>query len=216
MSESPPPANKEEASLNRRLRHWSAALLPALFLTYGTTLVGESVAERAFITHQNLATDARTVHQMTTVQQSVYRVAPNSVALSAEPLQASLAPAAGGAAASAAASTAASGAASSVAYAQAGAMVGAAELSDREKADQFLERRKQELVALSQQHQGASAVAAERQQWFAYAQSIILLGLGMAFWGVLYRSMNMLHASTAAGVIGLLLTANAYWLFVQF
>ncbi len=95
-------------------------------------------------------------------------------------------------------------------------MVSAAELSDREKADQFLERRKQELVSLSQQHQGASAVAAERQQWFSYAQSIILLGLGMAFWGVLYRSMNMLHASTAAGLVGLLLTANAYWLFVQF
>ena len=208
MSESPPPANKEEASLNRRLRQWSAALLPALFLTYGTTLIGESVAERAFITHQNLATDARTVHQMTTVQQSVYRVAPDAVALSGESLQAGLAPAA--------ASTAAAGAASSVAYAQAGAMVSAAELSDREKADQFLERRKQELVALSQQHQGASAVAAERQQWFGYAQSVILLGLGMALWGVLYRSMRMLHASTVAGIAGLLLTANGYWLFMQF
>ncbi len=215
MSESPAPANKEEARLNQKLRQWSAALLPALFLTYGTTLVGESVAERAFITHQNLATDARTVHQMTTVQQSVYRVAPNAVTLSGETVQAGLAQTAAPAA-SAAGASAASAAASSVAYAEAGAMVSAAELSDREKADQFLERRKQELVSLSQQHQGASAVAAERQQWFSYAQSIILLGLGMAFWGVLYRSMNMLHASTAAGLVGLLLTANAYWLFVQF
>ncbi len=211
MSESPPPANKEHATLNRRLRLWSAALLPALFMSYGTTLVGESVAERAFITHQNLATDARTVHQMTTVQQSVYRVSPDAVTLSGEHLQAGLMSATGSATASAAASSA--GAA--IAYARAGAMVGAAELSDREKADLFLERRKQELVALSQQHQGASAVAAERQQWFVYAQSVILLGLGMAFWGVLYRSMKMLHASTAAGILGLLLTANGYWLFVQ-
>ena len=207
MSETPPPANKEEANLNRRLRQWSAALLPALFLTYGTTLVGESVAERAFITHQNLSTDAHTVHQMTVVQQSVYRVSPNAVVLAGEQLPAGVTRAAS----SAAASTAASG----VANAEAGAMVGTAELSDREKADKFLERRKQELVALSQQHQGASAVAAERQQWFVYAQSIILLGLGMAFWGVLYRSMRMLHASTVTGIVGLLLTANGYWLFVQ-
>ncbi len=203
MSESPPPANKEEANLNRRLRQWSAALLPALFLTYGTTLVGESVAERAFITHQNLATDAHTVHQMTVVQQSVYRVSPGAVVLAGEQLPAGVTRAAG------------SAAASGVAYAEAGAMVGVAELSDREKADKFLERRKQELVAVSQQHQGASAVAAERQQWFVYAQSIILLGLGMAFWGVLYRSMRMLHVSTVTGLVGLLLTANGYWLFVQ-
>ncbi|NCW78920.1 MAG: hypothetical protein EBV64_13385 [Oxalobacteraceae bacterium] len=203
MSESPPPANKEEANLNRRLRQWSAALLPALFLTYGTTLAGESVAERAFITHQNLATDAHTVHQMTVVQQSVYRVSPDAVVLAGEQLPAGVTRAAG------------SAAASGVAYAEAGAMVGVAELSDREKADKFLERRKQELVAVSQQHQGASAVAAERQQWFVYAQSIILLGLGMAFWGVLYRSMRMLHVSTVTGIVGLLLTANGYWLFVQ-
>ncbi len=207
MSESPSPVSKEEASLNRKLRQWSAALLPALFLSYGTTLVGESVAERAFITHQNLATDARTVHQMTTVQQSVYRVSPDAVALSGESLQVGVTRATG--------SAAASTAGGAVAYAEAGAMVGAAELSDREKADNFLERRKQELIALSQQHLGASAVEAERQQWFVYAQSVILLGLGMAFWGVLYRSMRMLHASTAAGVIGLLLTANGYWLFMQ-
>jgi hypothetical protein len=38
----------------------------------------------------------------------------------------------------------------------------------------------------------------------------------MALWGVLYRSLRMLHGSTAAGLVGLLLTANGYWLFVRF
>ena len=44
----------------------------------------------------------------------------------------------------------------------------------------------------------------------------MMLGLGMAFWGVLFRSLRMLHASTAAGLISLLLTANGYWLFLRF
>ncbi len=88
--------------------------------------------------------------------------------------------------------------------------------TDRAQADSFLERRKEELLAMFKRHQGASAVAAERKQWFVYAKSIVLLGLGMAFWGVLFRSMRMLHGSTAAGLIGLLLTANGYWLFMHF
>ena len=43
----------------------------------------------------------------------------------------------------------------------------------------------------------------------------MIIYLAMAFWGVLYRSMRMLHVSTVTGIVGLLLTANGYWLFVQ-
>ena len=75
--------------------------------------------------------------------------------------------------------------------------------SDREQADRFLEQRKQELQVSFERQHWASVVASQRQQWFVYAKSIVLLGLGMAFWGVLFRSMRMLHASTAAGLIGL-------------
>ena len=205
------PASSEEANLNKKLRYSSAVLLPALFLTYGVTMVGESVTQHGFVVNENIATDARIVHQMASVQQTVYRIAPESVILTVEKLQQGVVQAAG-----------AVGSAGTVAVASTGAPAGGStpggddkELSDRTKADNFLEQRKQELMAVAQNHQGASAVAAERQQWFIYAKSIVLLGLGMAFWGVLFRSMRMLHVSTAIGVLSLLLTANGYWLFFQ-
>ena len=249
LSETTTPPGPEQARQNRKLRQWSAVLLPALFVTYGSTMVGETAAERTFITSENMATDARVVHQMASVQQTVYRVAPDAVTLVApsvlSPLSAastSAATAAGtSSAAGAAASTAAANTASTAATVAAGASTAAGATavkvasgpaanataasvgdgeatvpSDREQADRFLERRKDELMNSFQRHQGASAVAAQRQQWFVYAKSIVLLGLGMAFWGVLFRSMRMLHASTAAGLIGLLLTANGYWLFLPF
>ena len=205
------PASSEEANLNKKLRYSSAVLLPALFLTYGVTMVGESVTQHGFVVNENIATDARIVHQMASVQQTVYRIAPESVILSVDKLQPGIVQAVG-----------AAGSAGTVAVASTGAPAGGStpsiddkELSDRAKADNFLEQRKQELMAVAQSHQGASAVAAERQQWFIYAKSIVLLGLGMAFWGVLFRSMRMLHVSTAIGVLSLLLTANGYWLFFQ-
>ena len=205
------PASSEEANMNKKLRYSSAVLLPALFLTYGVTMVGESVTQHGFVVNENIATDARIVHQMASVQQTVYRIAPESVILTVEKLQQGVVQAAG-----------AVGSAGTVAVASTGAPAGGStpggddkELSDRAKADNFLEQRKQELMAVAQSHQGASAVAAERQQWFIYAKSIVLLGLGMAFWGVLFRSMRMLHVSTAIGVLSLLLTANGYWLFFQ-
>ncbi len=179
MEQAAPPAGRDVIETNRKLRSRSAIVLPALFLVYGTTMVGETISERAFIENANLATDAHVVHQMATVQQSVYRVAPDAVALKAE----------GG---------------------------DATTLTDREKADQFLEQRKQELAGQARRHQGASALAAERQHWFVYAKSIVLMGLGMAFWGVLFRSLRMLHGSTAAGLAGLLVTANGYWLLLRF
>ena len=205
------PASSEEANLNKKLRYSSAVLLPALFLTYGLTMVGESVTQHGFVVNENIATDARIVHQMASVQQTVYRIAPESVILTVDKLQPGIVQAVG-----------AAGSAGTVAVASTGAPAGGStasiddkELSDRTKADNFLEQRKQELMAVAQSHQGASAIAAERQQWFIYAKSIVLLGLGMAFWGVLFRSMRMLHVSTAIGVLSLLLTANGYWLFVQ-
>ncbi len=205
------PASSEEASLNKKLRYSSAVLLPALFLTYGITMVGESVTQHGFVVNENIATDARIVHQMASVQQTVYRIAPESVILTVDKLQQGVVQAVG-----------AIGSAGTMAVASTGAPATGStpggddkELSDRAKADNFLEQRKQELMAVAQSHQGASAVAAERQQWFIYAKSIVLLGLGMAFWGVLFRSMRMLHVSTAIGVLSLLLTANGYWLFVQ-
>jgi len=205
------PASSDEAHLNKKLRYSSAVLLPALFLTYGMTMVGESVTQHGFVVNENIATDARIVHQMASVQQTVYRIAPESVILSVDKLQPGIVQAAG-----------AGGSASVVAVASTSAPAGGStpgvddkELSDRTKADNFLEQRKQELMAVAQSHQGASAVAAERQQWFIYAKSVVLLGLGMAFWGVLFRSMRMLHVSTAIGVLSLLLTANGYWLFLQ-
>jgi hypothetical protein len=204
MSQSAAPLSQEEAKLNRRLRRWSAVLLPALFVTYGSTMVGETTSERMFVTSENMATDARIVHQMSSVQQTVYRVAPEAVTLSVTPLRAGVVHAAGATATS------------TMPLTGTGSVASVEELSDREKADSFLERRKQELMALFQQHQGASALAAERQQWFVYAKSVVLLGLGMAFWGVLFRSMSMLHAATAVGIAGLLLTMNGYWLIVQF
>jgi hypothetical protein len=205
------PASSEEANLNKKLRYSSAVLLPALFLTYGVTMVGESVTQHGFVVNENIATDARIVHQMASVQQTVYRIAPESVILTVEKLQQGVVQAAGAVGSAGTVAVASTGTASS------GSTPGGddKELSDRAKADNFLEQRKQELMAVAQSHQGASAVAAERQQWFIYAKSIVLLGLGMAFWGVLFRSMRMLHVSTAIGVLSLLLTANGYWLFLQ-
>ncbi|MFN5353043.1 MAG: hypothetical protein ACK5BB_03500 [Burkholderiaceae bacterium] len=205
------PASSEEANLNKKLRYSSAVLLPALFLTYGVTMVGESVTQHGFVVNENIATDARIVHQMASVQQTVYRIAPESVILTVEKLQQGVVQAAGAVGSAGTVAVASTGTASS------GSTSGGddKELSDRAKADNFLEQRKQELMAVAQSHQGASAVAAERQQWFIYAKSIVLLSLGMAFWGVLFRSMRMLHVSTAIGVLSLLLTANGYWLFFQ-
>lgn len=205
------PASSEEANLNKKLRYSSAVLLPALFLTYGVTMVGESVTQHGFVVNENIATDARIVHQMASVQQTVYRIAPESVILTVEKLQQGVVQAAGAVGSAGTVAVASSGTASSGSIPSGDDK----ELSDRAKADNFLEQRKQELMAVAQSHQGASAVAAERQQWFIYAKSIVLLGLGMAFWGVLFRSMRMLHVSTAIGVLSLLLTANGYWLFLQ-
>ena len=203
MSEQTPAATPEEATTNRRLRFRSAVLLPALFVTYGATMVGEGLSERLFITNENMATDARIVHQMASVQQSVYRIAPEAVQLPAE----TLAVANAGATAAVAGGAAVTGASNTS---------GDEAQTDREKAESFLEQRKRELMEKFKQHQSSSALAAERQQWFVYAKSIVLLGLGMTFWGVLFRSLRMLHGSTAAGLIGLLLSANGYWLFVRF
>ena len=203
MTEQTAATTAEEAKVNRLLRVRSAVLLPALFVTYGATMVGETLSERLFITNENLATDARIVHQMASVQQSVYRIAPEAVQLPADTLVATgagiTATVAGGSATTA-----------SVQHADMGVQ------TDREKAESFLEQRKQDLMQSFKQHQSSSALAAERQQWFVYAKSIVMLGLGMAFWGVLFRSLRMLHTSTAAGLIGLLLSANGYWLFVRF
>ncbi len=243
LSENTSASSPEQAQQNRKLRQWSAVLLPALFVTYGSTMVGETAAERTFITSENMATDARVVHQMASVQQTVYRVVPDAVTLGTPavltPLGSASTSAATAAGASSAAGAAVSHAASTAATVAAGASTAAgltavkhasgpagAQTSvadgeatmptDREQADRFLEQRKQELQVSFERQHWASVVASQRQQWFVYAKSIVLLGLGMAFWGVLFRSMRMLHASTAAGLIGLLLTANGYWLFLPF
>lgn len=190
MSEATAPAAPQQARMNRLLRLRSAVLLPALFVTYGATMVGETLSERLFIANENMATDARIVHQMASVQQSVYRIAPEAVQLAPDMLPA--------------------GALATAAVASDEAP------SDRQKAESFLEQRKQVLQENFRQHQSSSAVAAERQQWFVFAKSIVLLGLGMTFWGMLFRSLRMLHGSTAAGIAALLLTANGYWLFLRF
>ncbi len=243
LSENTSASPPEQAQQNRKLRQWSAVLLPALFVTYGSTMVGETAAERTFITSENMATDARVVHQMASVQQTVYRVVPDAVTLGTPavltPLGSASTSAAAAGGASSASGAAVSHAANTAATVAAGAStaagitavkhasgstgaqapVGDGEatvLSDREQADRFLEQRKQELQVSFERQHWASVVASQRQQWFVYAKSIVLLGLGMAFWGVLFRSMRMLHASTAAGLIGLLLTANGYWLFLPF
>lgn len=220
LTDSQATATREDASLNTQLRQWSAILLPALFVTFGSTMIGETVSERSFVTSENMATDARIVHQMASVQQTVYRIAPDAVALAVPAgMPAAGAGPAAATAVSTAASTAASTPVSTTASTTASATTDAAdtgELTDRQKADSFLERRKQELMSLFRQHQGASALAAERQQWFVYAKSIVLLGLGMAFWGVLFRSLRMLQVSTAVGIVSLLLTINGYGLFLRF
>ncbi len=209
MTQTLPAANTEESRVNRQLRVWSRGLLPALFLTYGATMVGETISGHNFITSENLATDARTVHQMATVQQTVYRVTPEAVLLStganglnAAVTNTSLAQATPAATTAATTSTVAA--------------TNEAELSDREKADIALEQRKRALESEVRRHQSASSIAAERQQWFAYAKSIVLLGLGMALWGVLFRSLRTLHGSSVAGIVGLLMSMNAYWLFLRF
>lgn len=201
MSHSPTTPHPTTAAdkQNRRLRAWSAVVLPALFLTYGSTMVGETVSGHTFITQENLATDARIVHQMTSVQQAVYRLAPEALTLSPAQMLPGVLPVAGTALAGSAIAQASDP--------EAG-------LSDQEKADRFLEQQKRALEVTLQHHQSASAVAAARQQWFVYAKAIVLLGLGLAFWGVLFRSMRMLHVSGAAGIAGLLLTVNGHWLLV--
>ncbi len=196
MTEPAAPASQQDAQTHRRLRLHSAVLLPALFVTYGVTMVGETLSERLFITNQSSATDAQIVHQMASVQQTVYRITPDAVQLLPGAIAAPVA-------VNAVSAGSAADPASDV-------------MSDREKADDFLEQRKKDLQEKFQQHQSSSALAAERQQWFVYAKSIVLLGLGMAFWGVLFRSLPMLNSSTASGLVGLLLTANGYWLFLRF
>ena len=198
MSEKTEATVGDEKKTNVSLRFRSAVLLPALFVTFGATMIGETMSERLFITNENLATDARIVHQMASVQQSVYRIAPESVQLAVD----ALGPLAGDA--------------SLTAVSVSGAAVAADSLSDRQKAESYLEQRKQELMNKFRQHQSSSVVAAERQQWFVYAKSIVMLGIGMALWGVLFRSLRMLNGSAAAGLVGLLLTANGYWLFFRF
>jgi uncharacterized tellurite resistance protein B-like protein len=205
MSEPAAPASQQDAQTHRRLRLRSAVLLPALFVTYGATMVGETLSERLFITNQSSATDAQIVHQMASVQQSVYRITPDAVQLLP-----------GAIAAPVAVNAVSPGTAADPTGVASSDRSDSEAMSDREKADDFLEQRKKALQEKFQQHQSSSALAAERQQWFVYAKSIVLLGLGMAFWGVLFRSLQMLHASTASGLVGLLLTANGYWLFLRF
>lgn len=209
MTQTPPAANTEESRVNRQLRVWSRVLLPALFLTYGATMVGETISGHNFITSENLATDARTVHQMATVQQTVYRVTPEAVLLStgANGLNAGVTNTSLAQVTPAATTTATTATV---------AATNEAELSDREKADSALEQRKRALESEVRRHQSASSIAAERQQWFAYAKSIVLFGLGMALWGVLFRSLRTLHGSSVAGFTGLLMTMNAHWLFLRF
>ncbi len=177
------PASREDIALNRTLRRLGVLLLPALLLIYGTTLVCEMLSGQAFIENGNLATDARIVHRMASLQHSLHQLSPDP----------------GGIVATAAA-------------------FGAEEsqLSDHEKASRFLEQRKEELATLSRRHATASAIAAERQHWFATAKSIVLLGLGMALWGMLFRSKRMMHASALTGMASVLLCANGYWLWVRF
>ncbi len=197
----------EETRANQQLRRWSAALLPALSLTIGTTMIGEGMAERAFVTSENLATDAHIVHQMASVQQTIYRMVPDAVLPVADGLQAAAVPVIG----SAGATVAAAGAA-----AMAPSQDDTANLSEREKADKFLERRKQELNGVFRQKQQESVKAAQTQEWFAYAKSMAILGLVMAFWGMLFRSMRSLHGATAVGLVSLLLTINGFWPILRF
>lgn len=177
------PASREDIALNRTLRRLGVFLLPALLLVYGTTLVCEMLSGQAFIENGNLATDARIVHRMASLQQSLHQLAPDPSGMVA-----------------------------------AAAAFGAEEsqLSDHEKASRFLEQRKAEFAALSRRHASASAIAAERQHWFAAAKSTVLVGLGLALWGMLFRSQRMLHVSTLTGIASALLCANGYWLWLRF
>ncbi len=200
-------ASNEEVRANQRLRRWSAALLPALSLTIGTSMMGEGMAERAFVTSENLATDAHIVHQMASVQQTIYRMVPDAVLPVADGLQAAAAPMIGSAGAAAAAAGA---------VAATSTHSDPENLSEREKADRFLENRKQELNGVFRREQKASVQAAERQQWFGYAKAMALLGLVMAFWGMLFRSMRSLHGATAIGLASLLLTLNGFWPIIRF
>ena len=177
------PASRDDIALNRALRRLGVLLLPALLLIYGTTLVCEMLSGQAFIESGNLATDARIVHRMASLQQSLHQLTPDPTGMVA-----------------------------------AAAAFGAEEsqLSDHEKASRFLEQRKEEFAALSRRHAAASAIAAERQHWFAAAKSIVLMGLGMALWGMLFRSKRMLHISALTSIASTLLCANGYWLWVRF
>lgn len=182
------PATREDIALNRTLRRLGVLLLPTLLLIYGATLICEMLSGQAFIENGHLATDARTVHRMASLQHTLHQLAPESGAIAAT------------------ATAAALGAAETA----------GTDLSDHEKASRFLEQRRDELAALSHRHASASALAAERQHWFATAKSIVSLALGLALWGMLFRSRRMLHASTAIGMASMLLCANGYWLWVRF
>jgi hypothetical protein len=182
------PATREDIALNRTLHRLGVLLLPTLLLIYGATLICEMLSGQAFIENGHLATDARTVHRMASLQHTLHQLAPESGAIAAT------------------ATAAALGAAETA----------GTDLSDHEKASRFLEQRRDELAALSHRHASASALAAERQHWFATAKSIVSLALGLALWGMLFRSRRMLHASTAIGMASMLLCANGYWLWVRF
>ncbi|MCM0045718.1 MAG: hypothetical protein NBV65_13965 [Burkholderiaceae bacterium] len=182
------PATREDIALNRTLRRLGVLLLPTLLLIYGAILICEMLSGQAFIENGHLATDARTVHRMASLQHTLHQLAPESSAI----------------------------AATATAVALGAAETAGSDLSDHEKASRFLEQRRDELAALSHRHASASALAAERQHWFATAKSIVSLALGLALWGMLFRSRRMLHASTAIGMASMLLCANGYWLWVRF
>lgn len=76
-----PQASRDEAALNRTLRRWGVVLFPALLLIYGTTLVSEMLSSQAFMENGNLATDARTVHRMVSLQQSLHQLSPEPNAI---------------------------------------------------------------------------------------------------------------------------------------
>jgi uncharacterized tellurite resistance protein B-like protein len=204
MSQSLPAANEEEANLNYWLRKLSVVLLPALCLIYGATMLGEAISGNEFITNENLAIDARIEHQMTNVQQTVYRVTPDSAMRASDNAHAKVMSELGGKESAAESTT------------EVAATTDPAGMSEREKIDRSFEAQKLEQEIRFQRHQTASALAATRQQWFGYAKAVVLLGLGMAFWGVLFRSMRMLQGSSAVGIAGLLMSLNAYWLFIRF
>lgn len=174
-----------ETGLQQSLRRWSLALFPALIIAQGFCSMGESAVEQSYIRYDTLATSAVSVHQMMVVQQALVQISPEL-------------------------DTAADSIANTVSTPQF-----ANTLSERDLAVNFLEQNKQEQMKIAAASQAQSAVSAEKLQWFLVAKSLLMLGLGMTVWGVLFRSKRMLHVSSVAGLVGVLLTINGMGLYVH-